>query len=89
MGVMVVDNLYMLLNILKTLKSCRLRWIGLLAENGRGSYSVWSNEHAGEKRPVEKPMRKYADNFSLNVRDPGVAADRVVFRGFDAAVMGS
>jgi hypothetical protein len=65
-----LHSLYSSLNIVRVIKSGRMRWAGLVArmEEGRGVYRVLVGKPEN-KRPLERPRRKWEDNIKLDLRE--------------------
>ena len=88
--------LYSLPNIIRNLKSRRLRWAGHVArmEQSRNAYKVLVGKLEG-KRPLGKPRRRWEDTIKIDLRemgcDPGdwiaLAEDRDQWRAYVRAVM--
>ena len=88
--------LYSSPNIIRNLKSRRLRWAGHVArmEQSRSAYRVLVGKPEG-KRPLGRPRRRWEDNIKMNLRevgyDPGeridFAEDRDQWRAYVRAVM--
>ena len=88
--------LYSSPNIIRSLKSRRLRWPGHVArmEQSRNSYRVLMGKPEG-KRPFGKIRRRWEDNIKMDLRevgcDPGewidLAEDRDHWRAYIRAVM--
>ena len=63
-------------NIIKNLKSRRLRWAGHVArmEQSRNAYSILVGKPEG-KRPLGRPRRRWEDDIKMDLRemccDPG------------------
>jgi hypothetical protein len=86
-----LHSLYSSPNIVRVIKSRRMRWAGLAARmgEGRGVYRVLVGRPEG-KRPLEKPRRRWEDNIKLDLREIGIdeanwirlAQDRVQWRAF-------
>jgi hypothetical protein len=89
-------NLYSSPNIVKVIKSRRMRWAGHVARigEGRGAYGVLVGRPEG-KRPLGRPRRRWEDNIKLDLREIWInganwihlAQDRVRWRAFVNAVM--
>jgi hypothetical protein len=65
-----LHNLYSSPNIVRVIKSRRVRWAGHLARmgKGRGVYRVLVGRPEG-KRPVGRPKRRWEDNIKLEFRE--------------------
>jgi hypothetical protein len=91
-----LHSLYSSLNIVRVIKSKRLRWGGYVARmgEGRGVYRVLVGRTEG-KRPLGRPRRRWEDNIKLDLREIGIdvanwiqlAQDRVQWRAFVNTVM--
>ena len=59
-----LSDLYSLPNIVRMVKSRRMRWAGHVVRmgQGRGVYRVLVGKHEG-KRPLERPRRRWEDNI--------------------------
>jgi hypothetical protein len=83
-------------NIVRVIKSRKMRWAGHVARmgEGRGVYRVLVGRPEG-KRPLERLRRGWEDNIKMDVREIGfdganwiwVAPDRVQWRAFVNTVM--
>ena len=64
--------LYSLPNIIRSIKSRRLRWAGHVArmEQSRNAYIVLVGKHEG-KRPLGRPRRRWEDNIKMALREVG------------------
>ena len=64
--------LYSSPNIIRNLKSIRLRWTGHVVrmEQSRNAYRVLVGKPGG-KRPLGRPRRRWEDNIKLNLREVG------------------
>jgi hypothetical protein len=86
-----LHNLYSSPNIVRVIKSRRLRWAGHMARmgEGRGVYGVLVGWSEG-KRPLGRPRRRWEDNIKMDLREIGIggakwiqlAQDRVQWRAF-------
>jgi hypothetical protein len=91
-----LHNLYSLPNIVRVIKSKRMRWAGHVAcmEEGRGVYRVLVRRPEG-KRPLGRPRCRCHDNIMMDLREKGIdgvnwiqlAPDRVQWRAFVNMVM--
>jgi hypothetical protein len=91
-----LHNLYSSPNIVRVIKSRRMRWAGHVARmgEGRGVYRVLVGRPEG-KRSLGKPRRKWEDNIKMDLREIGIgganwirlAQDRVQWRAFVNTVM--
>jgi hypothetical protein len=89
-------SLYSSPNIVRVIKSRRMRWAGHVARmgEGRGVYRVLAGRPEG-KRPLGRPRRRWEDNMKLDLREIGIdganwiqlAQDRVQWRAFVNTVM--
>jgi hypothetical protein len=86
-----LHSLYSSPNIVRVIKSRRMRWAGHVAhmEEGRGVYRILAGKPEG-KRPVGRPRRRWEDNIKLDLWEIGIdgvnwirlAQDRVQWRTF-------
>jgi hypothetical protein len=91
-----LHNLYSSPNIVRVIKSRRMRWAGHVArmEEGRGVYRVLVGRPAG-KRPLGRPRLRWEDNTKMDLREIGIdvenwihlAQDRVQWRACVNEVM--
>jgi hypothetical protein len=65
-----VHNLYSSLDIIRQIKSRRMRWAGHVAcmGEGRNVYSILMGKPEG-KRPLERPSRRWEDAIKMDLRD--------------------
>ena len=83
-------------NILRVLKSRKLRWAGHVArmEEGRDVYKVLVGKPEG-KRPLGRPRRRWQDNIKMDLEEVGMgcgdwmelAQDRDRWRALESTVM--
>jgi hypothetical protein len=68
-----LHNLYSSPNIIKVMKSRRMRWAGHVARigEGRGVYRVLVGRPEG-KRQLGRPRRRWEDNSKLDLREKGI-----------------
>jgi hypothetical protein len=68
-----LHSLYSSPNIIRVIKSRRLRWAGHVARmgEGRGVYRVLVGRPEG-KRPLAKPRRRWEDNIKMDLREIGI-----------------
>jgi hypothetical protein len=91
-----LHRLYSSPNIVRVIKSRRMRWVGHVARTGegRGVYSVLVGRPEG-KRPLGRPRHRWEDNIKIDLRETGIdganwirlAQDRVQWRAFVNTVM--
>ena len=91
-----LSDLYSSLNILRVIKSRRMRWAGHVARMGeeRGAYRVLVGKPEG-KRPLGRLRRRWVDNIRMDLQDVGcgyvdwirLAQDRDRWRMLVSAVM--
>jgi len=67
---------YSLPNIVRVVKSRRMRWAGHVARMGeeRGVYRVLVGKPEG-KRPLGRPRRRWEDNIKMDLREVGGDGD--------------
>jgi hypothetical protein len=60
-------------NIVRVIKSRRMRWVGHVARmgEGRGVYRVLVGRPGG-KRPLGRPRRRWDDNIKMDLREIGI-----------------
>ena len=65
-------DLYSLPNIVRVVKSRRMRWVGHVARmgDGRGVHRVLIGKPEG-KRPLGRPRRRWEDNIKMDLREVG------------------
>ena len=83
-------------NIMRVIKSRRMRWAGHVARMGeeRGVYRVWMGKPE-RKRPLGRPKRRWVDNIRMDLQEVecgymdciGLAQDRDRWRTLVSAVM--
>jgi hypothetical protein len=68
-----LHSLYSSTNIVRVIKSRRMRWAGhvVCMEEGSGVYRVLIGRSEG-KRPLGKPRRRWEDNIKLDLREIGI-----------------
>ena len=91
-----LNNLYSLPNIVRVVKSRRMRWAGHVAGmgQGRGVHRVLVGKPEG-KRPLGRPRRKWEDNIKMDLQEVGggcgdwmeLAQDRDRWRALVSMVM--
>jgi hypothetical protein len=64
-----LHSLYRSSNIVRVIKSRRLRWAGHLArtEEGRSAFKIFTSTQAG-KRPLERRRRRWEYNIRMNLK---------------------
>jgi len=69
-------DLYFLPNIVRVVKSKRMRWAGHVARigEGRGVNRVLVGKPEG-KRPLGRPRRRWEDNIKMHLREVGGGGD--------------
>jgi len=67
-----LNDLYFSLNIVRVIKSKRMRWVGHVARMGeeRGVYMVLVEKPEG-KRPLGRPRRRWVDNIKMDLQEVG------------------
>jgi hypothetical protein len=89
-----LHSLYSSPNIVRAIKSRRMRWAGHVAPEERGVYRILVGRPEG-KRPLRRPRRRWEDNIKMDLREIGIdganwirlAQDRVRCRTFVNTVM--
>jgi hypothetical protein len=91
-----LHNLYSSPNIVREIKSRRIRWAGHVAHmgDGRGAYRVLVGRPEG-KTPLGRPRHMWEDNIKMDLREIGIDGanwirlpqDRVLWRAFVNTVM--
>ena len=91
-----LNDLYSSPNIVRVIKSRRMRWAGHVARMGeeRGMYRVLVGKLEG-KRPLGRPRRRWVDNIRMDLQEvgygymdwTGLAQDRDRWRTLVSAVM--
>jgi hypothetical protein len=68
-----LNSLYSSQNIVRVVKSRRMRWAGHVARvgEGRGVYRVLVGRPEG-KRPLRRPRRRWEDNIKMDLREIGI-----------------
>jgi hypothetical protein len=67
-----LNDLYSLPNIMRVVKSRKMRWAGHVARMGaeRGLHRVLVGKHEG-MRPLGKPRRRWENNIKLDLQEVG------------------
>jgi hypothetical protein len=67
-----LSDLNSLPNIVRVVKSRRMRWVGHVARMGEkeGAQGVGGLKHEG-KRPLGRPRRRWEDNIKMDVKEVG------------------
>ena len=67
-----LNDLYSSPNIVRVIKSRRMRWTGHVArmEEGRGVHKVLVTKPEG-KRPLGRPRRRWEDNIKMDLQEVG------------------
>jgi hypothetical protein len=91
-----LHRLYSSPNIVRVIKSRRMRWARHVTRmgEGKGAYRVLVGRPEG-KRPLERPRRRWEDNIRMDLREIGIdgenwirlAQDSVQWRAFVNTVM--
>jgi hypothetical protein len=91
-----LHDLYSSPNIVRVIKSRRMRWAGHVARMGEGrdAYRVLVGR-SEDKRPLGRPRRRWEGNIKMDVGEIGIdganwiqlAQDRVQWRAFVSTVM--
>ena len=91
-----LNDLYSSPNIVRVIKSRRMRWAGHVAlmEEGRGVHKIFMGKPEG-KRPLGRPRRRWEDNIKMDLEEVGsgcgdwmeLAQDRDRWRALVSTVM--
>ena len=91
-----LNDLYSSPNIVRGIKSRRIRWAGHVArmEEGRGVHKVLVGKPEG-KRPLGRPRRKWEENIKMDLQEVGrgcgdwmeLPQDRDMWRALVSTVM--
>jgi hypothetical protein len=67
-----LHNLYSSPNIIRMMKSMRMRWAGHVAQMGetRNAYRILVGKPE-EKRPLGRPKRRWVDTIKMDLRETG------------------
>jgi hypothetical protein len=67
-----LNDLYSSSNIIRVIKSRRLRWAGHAARMGeeRGAYRILVGRPEG-RRPLGRPRHRWEDNIKMDIREVG------------------
>ena len=67
-------------NIVRVIKSRRLRWAGHVArmEEGRSAFKVLAGKPTG-KRPLGRPRRRWEDNIRMDLEEIGINTGNWVY----------
>jgi len=67
-----LNDLYCSPNIVRVIKSIRMRWVGHVARmgEGRGVYRIMVGKPEG-KRPLGRPWRRWEDNIKMDLQEVG------------------
>ena len=79
MGVEELHSLYRSPNIVRVIKSRRLRWVRHLArmEEGRSAFKILTGKPT-EKRPLGRPRRRWEDNIKMDLEEIDINAGKWV-----------
>jgi len=67
-----LNDLYCSSNVVRVVKSCRMRWAGHVARmgEGRGVHVVLMGKPEG-KRPLGRPRHRWEDNVKVDIQEVG------------------
>ena len=70
-----LHSLYRSPNIVRVIKSRRLRWAGHVAkmEEGRSAFKILTDKPTG-KTPLGRPRRRWEDNIRMDLQEIGINA---------------
>ena len=64
-------SLYRSPNIIRMIKSRRLRWAVARMEEGRSAFKILRGKRTG-KRPLGRPRRRWEDNIAMDLKEMGI-----------------
>ena len=69
-----LHSLYRSPNIVRVIKSIRLRWAGHVArmEEGRSDFKISTGKSTG-KRPLRRTRRRWDDNIRMGIEEIGIS----------------
>ena len=69
----ILQILYNITNIVRVMKSRRMRWAGHVARMGeeKGVYRVLVGKPEGRRRPLGRPRRRWVDNIRMDLQEVG------------------
>ena len=72
-----LHSLYRSLNIVREIKSRRLRWAGHVArmEEGRSAFKILTGEPTG-KKPLGRPRRRWVD-ITMDLKEIGINTNKL------------
>jgi hypothetical protein len=90
-----LHSLYSSPNIVRVIKSRRMRWVGHVARMGAGKVVYMLSWEARREETTGRPRRRWEDNIKMDLREIGIyetnwirlAQDRVQRRVFVNTVM--
>jgi hypothetical protein len=67
-----LNDLYSSPNIIRAIKSRRMRWVGHVSRmgEGRGVYRILVGRSEG-RRPIGRPRRRWEDNIKIDIQEVG------------------
>jgi hypothetical protein len=85
-----LHDLYSLPNIVRLIKSRRMRWAGHVARMGkwRGVYRIFVGKPEG-KRPLGRPRRGWEDNIKMGLQEVGCGVMDWIELAWDRQVAGT
>ena len=81
-----LHSLYRSPNMVRVIKSIRLRWAGHVArmEEGRSTFKILTNKPTG-KGPLGRPRHRWEDNIRMDLEERGINAGNWVDSALDRA----
>jgi hypothetical protein len=73
-----LNDLYSSPNIIRVIKSRRMRWAGHVASTGekRGTYRILVGRPEG-RRPLGRPRHRWEDNIKMDLQEVGLGMDGI------------
>jgi hypothetical protein len=82
-----LHSLYSSANIVRVIKSRRMRWEGHMARLGRGEVYRVLVGRPESKRPLGRPRRRWEDNINTDLREIGIDGANWIRLAFLSTVM--
>ena len=69
-----LHSLYSSPNVVRVIKSRRLRWTGHAArmQEGRSAFKILTGKPTGKRRPLERPRRRWEDSIAMDLKETSI-----------------